>query len=451
MADAYLSTPQKPDFAHPAGEDLRLIASDPWLWCIAVPLVFGALASFRLVIPAAPYFDEVHYVPAAREILAIWGDGGAYVNREHPLLGKELIALGIWLFGDTPLGWRIMSLVAGMVAMGVGMRAIWHASHDRFATLAYGVLLATGFHLFVHARIAMLDIFMIAFLAIAAWQFFAACRKPEQERWRLALTGMAIGCALASKWNAVPLAMLPGLVFFAARLSAGRRRLLTSARGIPVPGISLAEAFVWLGIVPLGVYALTFAPGYWLGDQFASSPLVEKGLIGLHADMLDLQRQVLPPHAYQSTWGQWITNTRGIWYLYEFTDNAQRGVLLIGNPLTMLLALPALAWCLVTGFWRNDWAKVAVAVGYMVSLGLWLIAPKAVQFYYHYAVPSCFLLAALALTLGDLHRSDKYRWISYAVLAGSTLLFALFFKILSAAPLDGPMSFADWAWIAGWQ
>ncbi|WP_299296318.1 phospholipid carrier-dependent glycosyltransferase [uncultured Erythrobacter sp.] len=424
---------------------------DPWLWCLLIPAIFAALASIRLTIPSAPYFDEVHYLPAAREMLAILEGRGEYLNREHPLLGKQLIALGIYLFGDTPLGWRIVPLIAGTIAVCASMRALWQASQDHFATIAFGVLLATGFHLFVHARIAMLDIFMAMFLSLAAWFFAAAIRKPETGRWRLAIAGVALGCALGSKWNAVPLAMVPGITFFAARLSAGRRRLLTSRRGVPVPGISLLEAFVWLGIVPLLIYALTFAPGYWLSDYLRPSPLAEKGIIGLHREMLDMQASVVSPHSYQSTWQQWVLNKRGIWYLYEFTDNAQRGVLLIGNPLTMLLGLPALFWCLIWGLYRSDWAKVATVVGFGVSLGLWLIANKPVQFYYHYMMPSCFLLAALALVLGDIHRSAQYRWVSYVVLAGSAAFFALFFKILTAGELEGPMSFAKWAWLEGWR
>ncbi|MEM8724465.1 MAG: phospholipid carrier-dependent glycosyltransferase [Pseudomonadota bacterium] len=424
---------------------------DPWFWCLALPAIFAAFATIRLTLPSAPYFDEVHYLPAAREMLAMLDGGGEYLNREHPLLGKQLIAIGIHLFGDTPLGWRITPLIAGTIAVGASMRALWQASHDRFATIAFGLLLASGFHLFVHARIAMLDIFMAMFLAIAAWFFAGAIRKPETGRWRLALAGVAIGCALGSKWNAVPLAMVPGITFFAARLSAGRRRLFTSTRGAPIPGVSLLEAFVWLGIVPLLVYALTFAPGYWLSDYLRPSPLAEKGLIGLHREMLEMQASVLEPHSYQSTWQQWVLNTRGIWYLYEFTDNAQRGVLLIGNPLTMLLGLPALLWCLVWGLYRSDWAKVGTVVGFGISLGLWLIAPKPVQFYYHYMMPSCFLLAALALSLSDIHRSAQHRWMSYAVLVGSTAIFALFFKILTADALLGPMSFAKWTWIEGWR
>ncbi|MEO1221593.1 MAG: glycosyltransferase family 39 protein, partial [Pseudomonadota bacterium] len=148
---------------------------------MAIVAVFAGLASIRLTTPSIPFFDEVHYLPAARELLEVWRGGEApYDNREHPLLGKTLIAGGMAVFGDNPLGWRVMSVIAGTLGMGASMRAMWHASEDRFATVAFGILLATGFHLFVHTRIAMLDIFIVSALAVAAWGFASAIRKPEQ-------------------------------------------------------------------------------------------------------------------------------------------------------------------------------------------------------------------------------------------------------------------------------
>jgi dolichyl-phosphate-mannose--protein O-mannosyl transferase len=425
---------------------------DPLAWCLVATGLFALVAGWRLAIPSIPYFDEVHYLPAAREILAlIEGGHGAYRNREHPLFAKELFAIGMAIFGDAPLGWRIMPWLCGVLAYFASLRALWHAGQDRFATLSFAVLLATGFHLFIQSRIAMLDIVMAAALAVAAWQFAGAIREPEKARWRLALAGIAIGCALGSKWNAIPLAMVPGLAFLVARARAGRRRLFLSRRGAPVPGITLVEAFVWLGIVPLLVYAATFIPGYWLAEYLRPSPLAEQGLIGLHKEIFALQSQLMTPHRYMSTWPQWVLNTRGIWYLYGVTDGAQRGVLLIGNPLTMLIGLPALAWCLAKGAWRGDWARLGVVIGYGASLGLWLIAPKPVQFYYHYFVPSFFLLAALAFASSDLARWRRAKWLGWAIPAASFAVFALFFKIIAALPLAGGQSFLKWAWIAGWQ
>ncbi|MFO6447719.1 phospholipid carrier-dependent glycosyltransferase [Erythrobacter sp. NE805] len=430
---------------------------DPLGWTWALTGLFALLAGWRLATPSILYFDEVHYIPAAREWLKLIETGsGWYRNREHPLLGKELIALGMLVFGDNPLGWRIVPWLSGVIAFFAATRAMWHASRERFATLAFAVLLASGFHLFVHARIAMLDPVMVAALMVATWQFAAACAQPEQGRWRLALTGVAIGAAIGAKWNAAPLAVVPGITFFIARAFAGRRRLLLSRRGAPVPGITLFEAFLWLGIVPLTVYAATYLPGYWLSEILHPSPLAEKGFIGLHREMIELQSGLKTPHRYMSTWPQWVLDTRGIWYLYEPIDGAQRGVLLIGNPLTMLLGLPALAWCLWRGAWtrggaKRDWARLGAALGYAAALGLWVIAPKPTQFYYHYFTPSIFLLAALALACGDLVRTTRGRLLGWAIPAASLAVFAWFYPILSALPLKGPMSYLTWTWLEGWK
>lgn len=425
---------------------------DPLAWVAVITGIFALLSAWRLGLPTKLYFDEVHYIPAARDMLAAFTEGaGAYRNREHPLVAKELIALGMWALGDTPLGWRIAAWLSGVLALFASMRALWHASHDRFATLAFGVLAATGFHLFIHARIAMLDGVMIAALSLAAWQFAAATARPEQGRWRLALTGVALGLALGSKWNAIPLAMAPGIAFFIARALAGRRRLFLSRRGAPVPGIRLVEAFVWLGILPLVVYAATYIPGYWLAEYLHPSPLAEKGLIGLHQEMFALQSQLKTPHRYMSQWPQWVLNTRGIWYLYEETDGAWRGVLLIGNPLTMLLGLPAVVWCLAAGAIRRDAVRLAASLGYGLSLGLWLVAPKPVQFYYHYFAPSLFLLAALALACSDLRRVRYGKWAAWGIPAASVAMFAFFFPILAALPLSGGDDYLIWAWLKGWR
>lgn len=414
---------------------------DPIGWTALLTLLFTALAMVRLTIPSTPNFDEVHYLPAARAMLALADP----VNLEHPPLGKELIALGIALFGDSPLGWRIMPLLFGALALFAAMRALWFASQSRFATLAFGVLLASGFALLVLARVAMLDVFMAAFVMLALWMCAGTLREPERARWRLAVAGVALGCAMASKWSAIPLAVLPGLAFLLVRIKSAGTGVLTARRGAPVPGMALPEAALWLGLLPLATYALAYWP-YWLMHDEALAPV---SLIALHREMFALQTQPLEAHTYQSAWHQWVLNLRAIWFLYEPVDGAQRGVLLLGNPLTMLLGLPALAWCLWTGVRGGRPERLAAALLYAVSLGLWIVAAKNVQFYYHYFLSSCFLLAALALAL-DAGWQRGARWLPLTVLLASLALLAFFFPILTAAPLDGAYAFRQWTWLPGW-
>lgn len=427
---------------------------DPFGWNCVIAVGFFLACLVRLETPSAPFFDEVHYLPAARAVLELeWA-----TNVEHPPLAKQITALGIAIFGDEPLGWRIMSVVFGTLALFASMRAMWFTSQTRAASLLTGLFVSTNFLLFVHARIAMLDVFMVAFLMLAAWMFAASLRENETARWRFAIAGVALGCAMAAKWNAIPLAVLPGLAFLAARWAAGRRRLVMSARGWPVGGMTLWEAAIWLGVVPLLVYAATYWP--YLFWQVRSGD--SGGLVGIHQQMLALQTQVPEAHPYQSQWWDWTINRRAIWYLYEAVDGAQRGVMLIGNPVTMLAGIVALGWCAWTGWLSRNgsstgtgagavhWDRIAVVVVFIVSLALWIVAPKAVQFYFHYFLPAMALSAALALGVENLllRGNQVLAWI---IGLGALGCFVYWFPILTAAPLDDPQDFLKWAWTQGWR
>ena len=200
---------------------------DPLAWNALIALAFLALAAIHLAIPSRAFFDEVHYVPAARTLLAL----SHPVNVEHPLFGKEMIALGIALFGDRPLGWRIFPVLFGTLGLFAAMRGLWFARGTRFASIGGGILLATDFLWFVMSRIAMLDVFMASLVLVALWALAGALRENENGRWRLAVAGVALGLAMAAKWNAAPLAVLPGIAFAVIRFRESGWRALSTSRG----------------------------------------------------------------------------------------------------------------------------------------------------------------------------------------------------------------------------
>ncbi len=417
---------------------------DPIAWCAAIAVLFLALIWHRLGIPTKIYFDEVHYVAAARKLIELKS-----ANPEHPLVGKELIAGAIMLLGDKPLAWRLPAALLGAFGLFAYGRALWWASRRTAATLVGMILLATGFAWYVQSRIAMLDMAMAALFMTGLWMFLAAIAVPHQGRWRLALAGLCFGLALGAKWSVAPLLLLPGLLFLVLKLKDNGRRFLTARAGGPVPGISLIEAALWLGVVPLAVYWATFAPAFFYADH----PIDPWSPIAHHRYMLQLQDSVVRLHPYRSVWYQWVGNWRSIWYLYENVDGAQRGVLLIGNPFTMLAGLPALLWGLWAGFRRKRQDATACFVLYAVSLGFWAISGKPIQFYYHYLLPAAFLLAALALALDELwRRADRWRWVAPAALALSLGMFGWFYPIISSAPLAaGRTAFVHWMWLDSWR
>lgn len=418
---------------------------DPLWGSALLALGFFAIVLIRLGIPSTPMFDEVHYLPASRNLLEL----STAVNREHPLLGKEILALGMWLIGDNPWGWRLPSAIMGTIGLFAAMRAVWLASRLEAATVLFGLLLATDFTWFIQSRIAMLDMAMAMTMAVALWQGVAAWANPARGRLHLALCGVFLGLSLSAKWTGAPLLVLPGLTFAWLRWQAlsGRRRAFLAARDVgPVPGVSLIEAAVWLGLLPALVYLATFAP-YFFFEKKNLSTLGD--LFALQHKMVTLQDSVVKPHIYMSRWWQWIFNIRPIWYLYENVDGAQRGVLLLGNPFSMLAALPAVLWCAWRGV-KGDGVKLGVAVLYFFAVFFWAINGKPVQFYYHYLLAGGFAMAALALVVGEWWDKGR-RWPALVVCGLALLFFFWFFPILSADALPAKDSYKTYTWLFSWR
>ena len=128
--------------------------------------------------PEKFYFDEVHYVPAARQMLEPVMPQ-PMLNPMHPPLAKQLIALSIHMFGDGPLGWRYPAVLFGALALV----AVYLIGLALFAAQgpAIAATLVAFFNqmLFVQSRIAMLDIFAFAFGLFAIAAFVHGFRKKN--------------------------------------------------------------------------------------------------------------------------------------------------------------------------------------------------------------------------------------------------------------------------------
>ncbi|GAM07388.1 phospholipid carrier-dependent glycosyltransferase [Novosphingobium sp. MBES04] len=419
---------------------------DPLLWCTAITFAFLALLLWRITFPVEFYFDEIHYVPAARKLLDL-----VPANREHPMFGKEVIAGFIWLLGDTPLTWRLGPVLTGALGLFGFGRFLWHVSHKRRATILGMVLLATNFMWFVQSRIAMLDMIEAGLCMVGLWQFAAALRasSTRSARAHLLAAGLAMGLSLGAKWSSAPALMVPGLAFLALRLAEGGPFFWGRKGGAgTIPGISLLEAALWLGLFPLAIYWLTYLPAMFYADR----PIWFTGFIEQHEYMIRLQDSVKKPHPYRSYWYMWATDWRDIWYLFKVIEGSQRGIVMLGNPLSMLTGLGALVWGLWAVLFRRRWDVALLLALYTLCLGVWAINGKPVQFYYHYLLPGAFLMGILAFALEPLlARRDRWRWLGVGIPALSVLLFLGFFPILSGLPLPTRQFYNVWMWLPSWR
>lgn len=402
----------------------------PLLAAILIGLAAQILFGWHVTRPSTAYFDEVHYLPAARSILLLEQPR----NTEHPMLGKELIAGSIAVFGDDALGWRAASTVAGSLSV-VAVFAILMLLFGSVSTAAYGALFAAlNVTLYVHARIAMLEPFLGMFVLWGIAALLWAMRGPPERVTRRWLAGaVLLGAATAVKWTAAPYVAMAGFAFWVLKV---RRPALW-------PGLSGVAGLTMLGAASVAAYFATFLPAFF----YATDPLTPGRLIPLQYAMFEQQTQVLPAHPYQSNWWTWPLMIRPIWYLYERVDGAVRGVLLIGNPAILCGGLVAVAYLGWRWLKRYDTAAGAVALLWVASLAIWAAIPKSLGFFYYYHLSAIFLAIALAAAF---HRCGNARarfW--FAVAAG--VLFVWFYPIVSAEALPDDQAFNRWMWFPSWR
>ncbi len=227
------------------------IPAIPFGWSALIVGVFTVFVFFNLATPSRLYFDEIHYIPAARMLLEF----DHISNREHPLVGKELLALGDHdLRRQSARLARCFRRWPGSARCTPSCAACGTRRVPRFATLAGGVLLATGFVLFVQSRIAMLDIFMVCFCMVGLWMVRGRGAPSGQARgWSLAGIALALA-SRGSKWNAAPIVAAAGLSpSWSCGSTRAGTRFLTRKDCAPIPGIGPGRggrvARAWLPIL----------------------------------------------------------------------------------------------------------------------------------------------------------------------------------------------------------
>jgi dolichyl-phosphate-mannose-protein mannosyltransferase len=380
-----------------------------------------------LTTPDKIIFDEVHYVPAAKQMLEP-GIANPILNPMHPPLAKQLMALSIRTFGDVPLGWRYPSVVFGslaIVAMYLCGLALFAAQGPAIAT---ALLAFFNQMVFVQSRIAMLDIYALTFdlLGIAAFLHGFGKQKPHLA---FGLAGIAFGLATACKWNGLfPLAVCIVIVAVIRLLQGWRTQFADASdddwyRPDRWPDFRYTHFAACFVLIPAVAYFATFVPLYGF-----SLP-----------DIIEAQRRIFtenssfhPPHPYMSSWPSWPLLVRPIWYQFDkIGDDRVQAIIFLGNPLILWPALAALGICL------RDWIVTRRADAFLILsfyVGPWIAwaaLPRTISFIYYYLPSATVATLALvyALTRGE---RPQPRWLLWAFVAAGFAGFVVLLPISAA-------------------
>ncbi len=395
-----------------------------------VAVILFLAAHFALLVgvttPDKFVFDEVHYVPAARQMLEPVMPS-PMLNPMHPPLAKQLIALSIRTFGDGPLGWRYPGVLFGALAVV----AVYFCGLALFAAqgpaVASALLAFFNQMLFVQSRIAMLDIFALTFGLFGIAAFMHGFRQQRPHLW-FALAGLAFGLAAACKWSGVfPFAVCLVIVAVIRLMQSWRTQFadgnaLDWYRPDLWPDFRIYHFAACFVLIPAVVYLATFIPldGLSLPDIFEAQRRI----------FTDNTTTAIAGHTYMSSWPSWPFLVRPVWYLFDkIGDDRIAAIVFLGNPLVLWPALPAVAVCLRDWIVARRFDAFLILSFYFGCWLAWALLPRTLGFLYYY-LPSA-TVASLALVYA-LRRGNSPRWLLWAFVAIAFAGFAVMLPVSAA-------------------
>ena len=393
---------------------------------VAIFLATHLALLIGLATPDKFVFDEVHYVPAARQMLGST-PSQPMLNPMHPPLAKELIAASIAAFGDNALGWRYPGTLFGALAIVAIYLCGLALFRSQGPAIAAALIAAFNQMLYVQARIAMLDIFALGFGLLGIAAFMHGFRR-ERPQALFALAGALFGLAAACKWSGLfPLGVCIVIVAV-IRLMQGWHTLFADAKpgdwyrpGL-WPEFRAHHAALCFALLPAATYLAAFVPLYGL-----SLP-----------DLIEAQRRIfadntttaIAGHTYMSSWPSWPLLARPVWFLFDKTsDDNVAAVVFLGNPLVAWPALLALVVVLRDFIVARRWDAFLIAAFYFGPWLAWALLPRTLGFIYYY-LPAA-TAASLALVY-VLRREGLPRWLLWAYVGIAAIGFAVMLPISAA-------------------
>ncbi|MBI3534906.1 MAG: glycosyltransferase family 39 protein, partial [Deltaproteobacteria bacterium] len=393
-------------------------------------------------------------VPSAKQFLALQENR----NFEHPPLGKLIIAASIGICGDRPIGWRFMSTVFGaLTAVGMFLLGLALFRNEKSALLVV-ILSLLNQLLYVQARVAMLDTFMMAFLVWGlAWFCFAwdSSLNRNQLIKYLCCAGIMFGLAMACKWTSFT-AWFGCLFLMGVAFRSKHRGIkhIKQIRRYPTlwQELRFLDVFLCFIIIPVVVYYITFIPFFFIHRTPAYT--LWDILFKMQWAMWDGQMRVVSDHPYMSNWITWPWMTRPIWYAYENSGTKNefvRGVILLGNPIIMWGGVWAMLSCIWDVVEKRSREAFFIVAFYVIFFFSWAIIPRKIMFYYYYYPAGMILSLALVFLYHELKHINA-KWTKYGLtvyLAIALGMFIYFFPVLSAYKIS-THHFYSLMWFRNW-
>ena len=350
------------------------------------------------------YFDEVYHPRNAWEI----ANGQVMYATVHPLLGTNIMALFIRLFGMSPLVWRLPGALAGIAMVPLLYAVLKILFHDTWLCTFGTALLAFDFMHLTTSRIGTLEPFSLLTILWMVWEMLKYCAMDHfsvpfrKQMLQLLKCGIAMGIAIAVKWtacySAVALALLLFTRFFAWYRTWKKAKGHTGKYAREVrrlfPGIlwkTVAWCFVFFIFIPVIIYWAAYLPDRFMREPWSVSSVWDQTMY-----IYRYHSTLNATHPFQSSWYEWILDLRPIWYYFHVnSEGLVQSISCYSHPLLAWGGLLAVLMTLASWIDTRDDTAWTILVLYLTALLPWALLVGRCTFSYHFYPASVFTILAI--------------------------------------------------------
>lgn len=426
---------------------------------------------YRLHIPENYYFDEVYHAVTAK--LIAQNDPRAFewwnpapekdtaVDWLHPPLAKYTQAISIQLFGPNSFGWRISSVIFGVLCIYLTAELARVVTKQKSTALVSAVLAASDGLLLTQSRIAMNDIHVTFWILLTLLVYVLSRRQSSS---RLLFLSIALGSiALATKWSGLFVLILilcfefydVCIVIVSTYFSRQKYkyRVITS-QALQYLGFLLVTAGIVTSVY-LASYGLMFAQGKDL-THFQE----------LHRQIFHYQLNLDATHPAQSRPWQWFLDLRPVWLWVEYPEiGIVKNIYAFGNPVlfwfgggSVLYVSSRFLRKIVVSISRKNWESVSswiqteplvlLTLAYWIVWLPWILSPR-IMFFYHYT-PAVPLLCIISAT--QLHRLQRHApQLSIGVVVAVVACFIVWYPHWTGLPVSTEFAERVYFAIPSWR
>lgn len=422
----------------PSLKDIRDWFAQPGNLQIAlVLLVAFILRMWRLGTPGEVNFDEEYYVPMAGDYF--YGLNDTVFEASHPPFATYIIGMGIGLLGDNVFGWRIMSVLFGVMQIGVLYLFAKKLFKNHIPALFAAFLLSFDFLHFVHSRLGMLDIFSSFFNLLSYYLFYLYLE--DDGDYYLWVTGVSLALGAACKWTS--LFTIGGIIviIIGAWISSliFKQKFPFADKLRSVNPLKVAAALL---VIPFLFQILSFMP--LLGTPGAAMDKIR--------DMMHYHENLAGKDEISSPWWSWLFVLDPVQYVQTeegppevisesgttVVNHGNRQIRVksavtgMGNPLVWWFTIPAFIICIILSYRERNPGGVYACMPFLFQYLPWAFVNRITYlFYMTDVVPYICLMVAFCLY----KLFNTGRWGKAAVgvyLAGIAVSFSAFYPLLSA-------------------